>query len=358
MPAFKLGNNPSEEQPGDDELIVPVVTISLSSTSLKLYDGDTYQLTATVKPKDATDKIVVWSSDMPSVATVDQTGLVTGLSAGTATISASAGGKVAKCTVTVSSRLVATADYIDEYGINHGLGVKIGETVWAPVNCGYHATDFKYGKLYQWGRKYGQGYSGEFYDGDWDQTYSDATVPTIEEGGVSAMTGQHKSKSNVFFTSTSEFNYDWLYPQDGQLWNSGSESDPVKTEYDPCPEDWRVPTYAELNELYQNRSSWTSEDGQNGYWFSGAIYYTEDVPQIFFPAAGYRDYRDSDASRRGYGGGYWSSGPSNYYSFGTYYRDAYGLYFDSKYDYMYYDRRRASGYSVRCVQVTDEVAER
>ena len=42
-------------------------------------------------------------------------------------------------------------DYIDEYGINHGPGVKIGETVWAPVNCGYHAEDFKYGKLYQWG---------------------------------------------------------------------------------------------------------------------------------------------------------------------------------------------------------------
>ena len=41
MPAFKLGNNPSEEEPGDDDLIVPVVTVSLSSTSLKLYDGDT-----------------------------------------------------------------------------------------------------------------------------------------------------------------------------------------------------------------------------------------------------------------------------------------------------------------------------
>ena len=38
-----------------------------------------------------------------------------------------------------------TVEYIDEYGINHGPGVKIGETVWAPVNCGYHKDDFKYG---------------------------------------------------------------------------------------------------------------------------------------------------------------------------------------------------------------------
>ena len=330
-------------KPGDDELIVPVVTVSLSSTSLKLYDGDTYQLTATVKPKDATDNTVVWSSDMPSVATVDQTGLVTGISAGTATISASAGGKVATCTVTVSSRVVPTADYVDEYGVNHGKGTVIGMAIWAPVNCGYHAEDFKYGKLYQWGRKYGQGYSGEFYDGDWNQTYSDATVPTIEEGGVSVVTGNHKSKANIFYTGTSSYNYDWVDLQDGTLWNSGSESKPVKTEYDPCPAGWRVPTYAELSELCQNYSSWTSEEGQPGYWFSGASSYTENVPQVFFPAAGSRNF-DGFASYRGYHGIYWSSS--------TRHTDAYYLYFSSigvSMDYYY----RAHGYSVRCVQVTD-----
>ena len=224
-----------------------------------------------------------------------------------------------------------TGDYIDEYGINHGPGVKIGETVWAPVNCGYHATDFKYGKLYQWGRKYGQGYDE-----------NDASVPTIEEGGISLITGQHKNKANVFFTSTEEFNYDWLYPQDSKLWNSGSESAPVKTEYDPCPEGWRVPTYAELDELTNNYSSWTTEDnGQSGRWFSGPNSYTATVPQVFFPAAGDLYIYDGDAYLRGRRGTYWSSRPHS--------TDADYLFFSSISVRMY-SSERAFGYSVRCVQ--------
>ena len=348
MPAFKLGNKPSDEDSGDDdELIIPVSYVNLNSTSLKLYEGDIAQLTATVGPKDATDKTVVWSSDNPAVASVDQRGLVTGLQSGSAKISAAAGGKVAECTVTVSSSVVATADYIDEYGVNHGKGTSIGMAVWAPVNCGYHKDDYKYGKLYQWGRKYGQGYSGEFYDGDWNQTYSDATVPTIEEGGISVVTGNHKSKANIFYTGTSSYNYDWVDPKDDKLWNSGTESKPVKTEYDPCPEGWRVPTYAELDELNNNYSSrTTNENGQPGYWFSGASSYTETVPQVFFPAAGYRSCTYGNAHGRGDYGHYWSS---RRYSVDAYYLDFYSSTSIVKLSAV----SRAYGYSVRCVQVTD-----
>ena len=344
MPAFKLGNKPSDEDSGDDdELIIPVSYVNLNSTSLKLYEGDIAQLTATVGPKDATDKTVVWSSDNPAVASVDQTGLVTSHSAGTAKVTAAAGGKSGTCTVTVSALAVAIADYIDEYNENHGKGIVVGMTVWAPVNCGYHKTDFKYGKLYQWGRKYGQGYSGDLYDvsGSEVGTYSDATVPTIEEGGVSVVTGNHKSKANIFYTGTSSYNYDWVDPQDGKLWNSGSESNPVKTEYDPCPEGWRVPTHAELSELRQNYSSWTSVEGQPGYWFSGASSYTENVRQVFFPAASYRD-DGGYAYDRSLSGRYWSSRPIS--------SRAYSLYFDSGYVNMSGSDYRAYGDSVRCVQ--------
>ena len=78
--------------------------------------------------------------------------------------------------------------------------------VWVPVNCGYHATDFKYGKLYQWGRKYGQGHSTSY----------DASAPEIVEGPISAVNGQKDKYSNTFFTS-SESLYDWTSPQDDIL---------------------------------------------------------------------------------------------------------------------------------------------
>ena len=55
------------------------ITINEGSwwTTIDMVEGDTLRLTATVSPVNATDKTVTWSSGNPSVATVDQTGLVT-----------------------------------------------------------------------------------------------------------------------------------------------------------------------------------------------------------------------------------------------------------------------------------------
>ena len=87
----------------DAQTNVPVTGVTLSQTELSLTEGNTAQLTATVKPDDATNKNVTWSSDDTSVATVDATGKVTAVSAGTATITVTTedGEKTATCTVTV-----------------------------------------------------------------------------------------------------------------------------------------------------------------------------------------------------------------------------------------------------------------
>ena len=342
MPPVKLGASAGDDSGDDEELIVPVSYINLNSTYYELYEGEAVQLTATVGPKDATDKIVVWSSDNPTVASVDQAGLVTALAAGRVNITAVAGGKHATCTIVVSALAVATIDYVDEYGVNHGKGIAIWDVVWAPVNCGYHKDDFAYGKLYQWGRKYGQGYDGGLYDNDQNYIcdYSDAIIPTIEEGGVSVVTGNHKSKSNIFYTAFADG--DWVDPQESKLWNSGSESNPVKTEYDPCPEGWRVPTYAELETLSQNYSLFnTNENGQLGCWFSGASSYSETIPQVFFPAAGERASSTATAGYRACRGRYWSSSPGD--------ERAYALYFSYRTHYIR-EYNRAFGNSVRCVQ--------
>ena len=90
------------------ETTIPVTSVSVSGDGvsggkLSLKSGASAQLTATVKPDDATDRKVTWTSSDSSVANVMGTGVVTaGSKAGTATIKATAGGKSASVQVTVT----------------------------------------------------------------------------------------------------------------------------------------------------------------------------------------------------------------------------------------------------------------
>ncbi|MFR3905493.1 MAG: RICIN domain-containing protein [Bifidobacterium adolescentis] len=90
------------------ETTIPVTSVSISGDGVKdgklsLKSGASVQLTATVNPSNATDRKVTWTSSDSSVANVMGTGVVTaGSKAGTATIKATAGGKSASVTVTVS----------------------------------------------------------------------------------------------------------------------------------------------------------------------------------------------------------------------------------------------------------------
>ena len=80
--------------------------ITLDKTELALTVGDTQALAAKIIPDDANNKNVSWSSDKPSVATVDENGKVTAVAAGTANITVKTvdGEKTAVCTVTVTAK--------------------------------------------------------------------------------------------------------------------------------------------------------------------------------------------------------------------------------------------------------------
>ncbi|MGE3617407.1 MAG: Ig-like domain-containing protein, partial [Gemmatimonadales bacterium] len=81
-------------------------SITVTPTPLALEEGDIVQLSAVVR--DATGEVisvpVTWTSDQPTIATVDQTGLVTAIAEGSATISATAGTAASQAPVSVKRK--------------------------------------------------------------------------------------------------------------------------------------------------------------------------------------------------------------------------------------------------------------
>lgn len=84
-------------------MIINVSGVTLDKTAHTLVIGSNFTLTATVLPGNATNKTVVWSTGNSAVATVDQNGKVTAVSAGTVTITAEVDGKSATCVITVNA---------------------------------------------------------------------------------------------------------------------------------------------------------------------------------------------------------------------------------------------------------------
>ena len=97
-----------------------VTGISLSPTSATIETGKTQTLTVTITPSNASNKNVTWKSSNTGVATVSN-GVVTGVTPGTATITATAAdgsGQSATCSITVKAALAADGNFNSTKGIN------------------------------------------------------------------------------------------------------------------------------------------------------------------------------------------------------------------------------------------------
>lgn len=106
------------------ETQVEVSSVSLNTATIEMVEGETFSLVATVLPKDAEYDGVTWASSNASVASVNS-GTVTAVKEGTATITASAGGKSATCNVKVSAKIVAvTSITLDKTS----LSMQVGDT--------------------------------------------------------------------------------------------------------------------------------------------------------------------------------------------------------------------------------------
>ena len=232
-----------------EELGLPVTIyvtgISLIPNAAALYIGATSGFLATVRPANANNRSVSWTSSNTAVATVDGWGRVTAVSAGKAVIVATAdGGHTATATVTVSD-----PPHLPVY-----QDVVIAGVHWATRNVGspgsFAASPESAGMLFQWNRRQGWSSTGASVIG-WD-----ATLPT------------------------------------GTSWTRAN---------DPCPAGWRVPTEAELRSLMYANSTWITKNGVNGHLFGTA------PNQIFLPAVGIRFGDNGSLHGVGQLGYYWSS---------------------------------------------------
>lgn len=306
----------------------PVTGISLDKSQIEMIVGEEINLVASISPSDATVKSITWTTSDRSVATVVN-GKVTAVNEGKAiiTVKTDDGGKTATCVVIVTP---VVADYIDEYGVNHGKGIVIGKTRWAPVNCGYHATDYPYGRHYQWGRRYGQGLGGNY----------DKAQITVKRGGVSYEEGQDESNSAVFYTGiNSPHVYGNIY---GWEYHSNDLLQSYKASFgkdNPCPDGWRVPSKEELQSLMEcNLTYQVDEVGVD------VMTFLSSASQLSLPILGCRYYstgRLEDVDKCGY---YWSRSSE----FGAY--EYYYLGVSADGVVSPYDGFRSWGFSIRCVE--------
>ena len=105
---------------------IPVTSVKISGPDAAFIGGENVQYTATVIPDNATHPEVTWDSSDKEVATIDQSGNVTIVGAGTTTITATAGGIIAEHTLVIGETLtkeaVVKVTYANGTVVNSGTG--------------------------------------------------------------------------------------------------------------------------------------------------------------------------------------------------------------------------------------------
>lgn len=218
----------------------PVTNLTVSPTAKNVLKNHTTQLSATITPSNADYSALRWSTSDSRVATVSATGLVTGIRAGTCTISATTldGSNITRsCALTVKD--LTTQGFVD-------LGLPSG-TLWAACNLGASSPE-QAGNYYAWGE------TAPKEDYSWDN-YFDTT-----NGGSSFIT----------------------FKNSGGLTELNDAHDPATSLADGAA----TPTKTQWDELHDNcNAQWETLNGVYGRTFTSKIAgYTDN--SIFIPAAG------------------------------------------------------------------------
>lgn len=242
---------------------IPVTGITLNKYSLSLYEGESENLIATVYPTNATDKTVTWSSEVTSVASVDQNGKVTAIKNGTTTIIARAGGYEARCTLVVEP---------PQGSVDLGLSVK-----WASCNLGASYPEGT-GDYYAWGEilpYYQDGHGSDNPCGYWRDGktgYNWDSYKYYNNGGIT------KYCDN---TSTAASHWSGEGQPDGKT-RLDLEDDVANI---LLKGNWHIPSKSEWQELQKNCTlKEVTRNGVTGLLCTSRI----NGNSIFFPVCYYR----------------------------------------------------------------------
>ena len=180
-----------------DSAPVVVTDVLISSESISLKIGETGFLSASVLPLDASDKSVVWTSDNPSVATVDQSGIVKAIAPGTAIIvvMSNDGNKMGSCTVMVNPELDVVESVVPEKEpdkripsfslvVKAGVGVRLGWSgAGTPIDLDFAVGTYKLGGSH-WGGEIGGfvGLGSKIFGVDAQAVYSLSKLLSLRAG--------------------------------------------------------------------------------------------------------------------------------------------------------------------------------
>lgn len=326
-----------------------VSSITLEKTSMTIYNGQTVAIIATVNPEDANNTELTWNSSDPSIAVVSSSsGILTGISRGNTTITATANdgsGTSATCEVEVKQ-------YVTRIALDRAsLAFVVGDSATLFVSALYPdnandksfswlSTDESVATVDDTGKVVA--ISGgvaivKAIANDGSGVYASCIVGVAVDLGLSvlwapcnlcdngfAMPGEYGDyyawgevlSKSIFDWST----YKWCDGNEYTLtkYNNNTSYGQVDDKTTLDPEDdaasailggtWRMPTHADFVELQKNCSVvWVKENGIRGRRFTSNIDgYTDK--SIFIPAAGFVGIGgSSDVYNDGTLGRYWSS---------------------------------------------------